>query len=319
VAVAVLDSPRSRVRAAFAAMRPRQWSKNLLLFAGLLFAAKLGDPTRWLEALAAFAAYCAASSAAYLVNDVSDAGHDREHPVKRLRPVASGELPARTAVAIAAALTAAAFAGVAALGLGSVAFLAGFLVLQAAYTAGLKHVVLIDVLAIAGLFVLRASAGAEAVDVRISPWLLICTGLLALFLALAKRRAELVLVGAEETPWLGASPAKPATPGRTTGAPQAPRGRPVLEGYSLALVDQLVSVVAASTVIAYSLYTFTARDSKAMMATVPFVLYGVFRYLLLLHRHDLGEEPENVLLTDVPLLLTIAAWAATCATILALT
>jgi 4-hydroxybenzoate polyprenyltransferase len=296
VAVAVLASPRSRARAAFAALRPRQWSKNLLLFAGLLFAAKLGDATRWLEALAAFAVYCAASSAAYLVNDVRDAAHDREHPVKRLRPVASGELPVRTALVLAAVLVAAAFAGAAALGPGSVAFLAGFLVLQAAYTAGLKHVVLIDVLAIAGLFVVRASAGAEAVDVRISPWLLICTGLLALFLALAKRRAELVLVGAEETP-----------------------GRPVLEGYSLALVDQLVSVVAASTVIAYSLYTFTARDSKAMMATVPFVVYGVFRYLLLLHRRDLGEEPENVLLTDVPLLLTIAAWAATCAVILAAT
>ena len=143
---------------------------------------------------------------------------------------------------------------------------------------------------------IRASAGAEAVDVKISPWLLICTGLLALFLALAKRRAELVLVGAEETP-----------------------GRPVLEGYSLALVDQLLSVVAASTVIAYSLYTFGARDSKAMMATVPFVVYGVFRYLLLLHRHDLGEEPENVLLTDVPLIVTLAAWAATSAVILALT
>jgi 4-hydroxybenzoate polyprenyltransferase len=296
VAVAVLDSPRSRARAALAAMRPRQWSKNLLLFAGLVFAAKLGDATRWLEALLAFAAYCAASSAAYLVNDVRDAEHDRAHPVKRFRPVATGELPARTALVLAGLLTAAAFAGVAVLGLGSVGFLAGFLLLQAAYTAGLKHVVLIDVLAIAGLFVVRASAGAEAVDVRISPWLLICTGLLALFLALAKRRAELVLVGAEETP-----------------------GRPVLEGYSLALVDQLVTVVAASTVIAYSLYTFTARDSKAMMATVPFVVYGVFRYLLLLHRHDLGEEPENVLLTDVPLLLTIAAWAATCATILALT
>jgi 4-hydroxybenzoate polyprenyltransferase len=296
VAVAVLDSPRSRARAALAAMRPRQWSKNLLLFAGLVFAAKLGDATRWLEALLAFAAYCAASSAAYLVNDVRDAEHDRAHPVKRFRPVASGELPARTALVLAGLLAGAAFAGVAVLGLGSVGFLAGFLLLQAAYTAGLKHVVLIDVLAIAGLFVVRASAGAEAVDVRISPWLLICTGLLALFLALAKRRAELVLVGAEETP-----------------------GRPVLEGYSLALVDQLVTVVAASTVIAYSLYTFTARDSKAMMATVPFVVYGVFRYLLLLHRHDLGEEPENVLLADVPLLLTIAAWAATCATILALT
>jgi 4-hydroxybenzoate polyprenyltransferase len=296
VAVAALDSPRSRARAVFAALRPRQWTKNLLLFAGLLFAAKLGDATRWLEAFLAFWVYCAASSAAYLVNDVRDAPHDRAHPVKRLRPVASGELPARTALGIAAVLVVLAVGGAAALGWGSVAFLAGFVVLQVAYTAGLKHLVLIDVLAIAGLFVIRASAGAEAVDVRISPWLLICTGLLALFLALGKRRAELVLVGAEETP-----------------------GRPVLEGYSLALVDQLVSVVAASTVIAYSLYTFTARDSKAMMVTVPFVVYGVFRYLLLLQRRELGEEPENVLLTDVPLLLTITAWALTCAIVLAVT
>ena len=284
------------MRAAVAALRPRQWSKNLLLFAGLVFAAKLGDVSRWLEALGAFAAYCAASSAAYLVNDVRDAAHDRAHPVKRLRPVASGELPARTAVVLAVALGAIAFGVAAALGPWSVLFMAAFLALQGAYTTGLKHVVLIDVLAIAGLFVIRASAGAQGVDVRISPWLLICTGLLALFLALAKRRAELVLVGAEEAP-----------------------SRPVLEGYSLVLVDQLVSIVAASTVIAYSLYTFTARDSKAMMATVPFVVYGVFRYLLLLHRHDLGEEPENVLLADVPLILTIASWAATCAVILALT
>jgi 4-hydroxybenzoate polyprenyltransferase len=295
MAVVALESPRSLARAGLAALRPRQWSKNLLLFAGLIFAAKLGDAVRWLEALAAFAGYCAASSAAYLVNDVRDAAHDREHPVKRLRPVASGELAARTAVALAATLAAAALAVAAALGPWSVLFMVAFLALQAGYTAGLKHVVLIDVLAIAGLFVLRASAGAQAVDVRISPWLLICTGLLALFLALAKRRAELVLVGADATP-----------------------GRPVLEGYSLALVDQLVSIVAASTVIAYSLYTFTARDSKAMMATIPFVLYGVFRYLLLLHRRQLGEEPENVLLSDGPLLLTVVAWAATSAAILAL-
>ncbi len=287
---------RTLLRAALAALRPRQWSKNLLLFAGIVFAAKLGDATRWLEAVAVFGAYCAASSAAYLLNDVRDAEHDRLHPVKRLRPVASGELGARPALVLAAVLAAAAFGVAAALGPWSTLFMAGFLALQAAYTARFKHVVLVDVLVIAGLFIVRAAAGAEAVDVRISPWLLICTGLLALFLALAKRRAELVLVGAEETP-----------------------GRPVLEGYSLALVDQLVSVVAASTVIAYSLYTFTARDSKAMMATVPFVVYGVFRYLLLLHRRDLGEEPENVLLKDVPLVLTIAAWAATSAAILAAT
>ena len=296
MAVAALAPQRTLARAALAALRPRQWSKNLLLFAGLIFAAKIGDATRWGEAFAAFAAYCAASSAAYLANDVRDAADDREHPIKRLRPVASGELPARAALSLAVVLAAAALAATALLGPWSAALMGGFLVLQAAYTGGLKRVVLVDVLAIAGLFVLRAAAGAQAVDVRISPWLLICTGLLALFLALGKRRAELTLVGADETP-----------------------GRAVLEGYSLALVDQLVTVVAASTVIAYSLYTFTARDSNAMMVTVPFVVYGVFRYLLLLHRHGLGEEPENVLLSDVPLLLTIAAWATTCAVILAVT
>ena len=296
MAVSAAAEPRSVARAALIALRPRQWTKNLLLFAGLLFAGKLGETSLWPEAMVAFVAYCAASSAAYLANDVRDAQNDHDHPVKRFRPVPSGELPVRLALGISAVLAVGALGLAAYLGLGSVAFMAGFLALQAAYSAGLKHVVLIDVLTISALFVIRAGAGAEAVDVRISPWLLICTGLLALFLALAKRRAELVLVGAEETP-----------------------GRPVLEGYSLALVDQLVSIVAASTVIAYSLYTFTARDSKAMMATIPFVLYGVFRYLLLLHRRDLGEEPENVLLTDVPLILTLAAWATTSAVILALT
>jgi 4-hydroxybenzoate polyprenyltransferase len=243
--------------------------------------------------VAAFAAYCLASSAAYLVNDVRDAEHDRAHPVKRRRPIASGELSERTALALAALLAAGAFALAGALGPWSALFLAGFLALQAAYSLGLKHVVLIDVMAIGGLFVLRAGAGAEAVDVPISPWLLVCTALLALFLGLAKRRGELVLVGAEETP-----------------------GRPVLEGYSLELVDQLVSVVAASTISAYALYTFTARESKAMMATIPFVLFGIFRYLYLIHRHDLGEEPELVLLNDAQTLLCVVGWAVTSAIIL---
>jgi len=182
------------------------------------------------------------------------------------------------------------------LGLPSVLLLAAFFALQGAYTLALKHVVLLDVMTIGGLFVVRAAAGAAAVDVRISPWLLLCTALLALFLALAKRRGELVLVGADATP-----------------------GRPVLEGYSLALVDQLVTVVAASTVISYCLYSFTARDSKAMMVTIPFVLFGVFRYLLLMHRRDLGEEPEEVLLRDVPILVCIAGWATCAAVILAVT
>jgi 4-hydroxybenzoate polyprenyltransferase len=291
-----LPAPRSAPRALFVALRPRQWSKNLLLFAGIVFAAKIGDATRWLEACAIFAAYCAASSAAYLVNDVRDIEGDRRHPVKRFRPIARGEVPVRRALTTAALLGAGAIAAAGALGPWSLAFMGGFLALQAAYTARLKHEVLIDVMAIAGLFVVRAAAGAEGVDVRISPWLLLCTALLALFLGLAKRRAELVLVGAARTP-----------------------GRPVLEGYSLALVDQLVSVVAASTVIAYSLYTFTARDSKTMMITIPFVLFGVFRYLLLIQRDDLGEEPENVLLSDRPLLGAIALWIVTSAVILAVT
>jgi len=295
-AVYALPRRRSALRAALVSLRPRQWTKNLLLFAGIIFAAKLGDASRWAEAVAVFAAYCAASSASYLVNDVRDAPHDRVHPIKRARPVASGELSPRAALVLAAALVAASFAIVVPLGPPSIAFLAAFLALQASYTLALKHVVLIDVMTIGGLFVVRAAAGAAAVDVRISPWLLLCTALLALFLALAKRRGELVLVGAEATP-----------------------GRPVLEGYSLALVDQLVTVVAASTVISYCLYTFTARDSKAMMITIPFVVFGVFRYLLLMHRRDLGEEPEEVLLRDAPILLCIAGWTVCAAIVLAVT
>src|SRR6266511_4087084 len=220
-AAPVLDLPRPRspLRAALVSLRPRQWTKNLLLFAGIVFAAKIGDASRWAEAFAAFTAYCAASSASYLVNDVRDAPYDRKHPVKRARPIARGELSPRLAEAIAALLLFSAFLLVAPLGIASILFLCTFFALQAAYTLALKHVVLLDVMTIGGLFVVRAAAGAAAVEVRISPWLLLCTALLALFLALAKRRGELVLVGAEATP-----------------------GRPVLEGYSLALVDQLVTV-----------------------------------------------------------------------------
>jgi len=272
-------------------MHPRQWSKNLLLFAGLVFAAKIGDPLRWVEACTAFVAYCAASSAAYLVNDVIDAERDRLHPLKRLRPVARGEVQRRGACLLAGALAILAFGLVAPLGLASVALLAGFLALQGAYTFALKHVVLVDVLAIAALFVIRAAAGAVAVDVRISPWLLLVTALLALFLALAKRRSELAVAGS---------------------------ARPVLDGYSLPLVDQLISVSVAATIAAYSVYTFTAHD-PALMATIPFVVFGLFRYLLLVHRDDLGEEPENVLLSDRPLVLAVIGWAVTAAVTLALT
>jgi 4-hydroxybenzoate polyprenyltransferase len=278
--------------AAFAALRPRQWTKNLLLFAGIVFAAQLGDPSRWVAAITAFVAYCAASSAAYLVNDVRDVASDRLHPVKRGRPIARGELAPRTALGLAAALAALALALGAALGPASLACVIAFAALQATYSLGLKSLELVDVITIAGLFVLRASAGAIAVDVRISQWLLLCTFLLALFVALGKRRAELGLEGVQ--------------------------ARAALSGYTPALVDQLLAIVAAATIAAYAGYTLTAHDSRWLIATLPLVVYGLFRYLLLLHRRGLGEEPEALLVEDLPLLATVAAWAAACAVILAL-
>lgn len=284
---------RSPVHAFARAARPLQWTKNLLVFAGIVFAAELDDTQRWIEALLIFGAFCLASSAAYLVNDVHDVAEDRAHPVKRTRPVASGELSVRTAVAGAGALALLAFAIAVPTGWESVAFVAAFLALQGAYTLRLKHVVLLDVMVIASLFVVRAAVGAVGIDVRLSPWLVLCSGLLALFLALGKRRGELVLVGAELTP-----------------------GRPVLEGYSLELVDQLLSIVTAATISAYSIYTLTATDSSAMMLTIPFVLFGLFRYLYLIHRHDVGEEPDRVALTDVPIIATVGLWVATAAVIL---
>jgi 4-hydroxybenzoate polyprenyltransferase len=285
---------RGSVHAMFVAMRPRQWTKNLLLFAGVIFAAKLGDAERLVEAVAGFAAYCAASSSAYLLNDLRDVVADRAHPLKCRRPIASGEVSPAAALWLAGGLAAVAVALAAILGPSSLALLAGFAAIQVAYTAALKHVVLIDVCAIAGLFVIRAAAGAVAVDVRISPWLLLCTALLSLFLALGKRRGELVLVASSSTP-----------------------GRRVLDGYSLAVVDRLLMLVAAGTIVAYALYTLTARSSHALTVTIPFVVFGVVRYVLLLHRRGLGEEPENVLVRDVPILVTVALWTLTCAIVLA--
>jgi 4-hydroxybenzoate polyprenyltransferase len=287
---------RTAARAALEALRPAQWTKNLLIFSGIVFAAELGDARRWLYASLAFIAYCAASSAAYLANDVRDAEVDRHHPVKRRRPVARGDLSARAALSLSAALLAFAVTVGTVLGMRSLLLLAAFVTVQAAYTLRLKYIVLIDVFAIACLFVLRAVAGAVAIDVRTSEWLLICTALLALFLALGKRRAELALVTAGETP-----------------------GRSVLSGYSPQLIDQLVSVTAASAMIAYSLYTFTARDSQLMMLTIPFVVYGLFRYLMLIDRSGDGEEPERVLVRDRPLAVAVAMWAVAAATILSVT
>lgn len=288
-----LPLARGRAHACFVAVRPRQWTKNALVFAGIVFAARIGVWEKWVQALVAFAAYCAASGAAYLLNDLRDAELDRRHPVKRFRPIARGELPERAAASLAVGLVAGAVVLATLLGLWSLVLLLGFFCLQAAYSLGLKHVVLLDVAAIAGLFVIRAAAGAVAVHVHISPWLLVCTALLALFLALAKRRAEIQLVAAEATP-----------------------GRPVLAGYSQALVDRLVLVLALAAVLVYGAYTLTAGNSRWMALTIPFVVFGIGRYVWLVRGRGAGEEPEEVLLRDVPLLVAILVWTAACAAIL---
>ncbi len=274
-----------RAAPVLAALRPKQYTKNLLLFAALVFADQAGSLDAWIAAATAFAAYCLASSAAYLVNDVRDAAEDRLHPVKRLRPVAHGDLAPRTALLLAAALAAAAFGLTVALGAGSVAYLAAFLALQALYSVWLKSVVVVDIAAIAALFVIRASAGAEAVDVPISGWLLVSTALLASFLALAKRRAELAGVEAGSAP-----------------------GRASIGRYSVQGLDRLLASLAAVTLAVYVAYAALAH-TPLMLVTVPFVAYGLARYIALVRHQGRGEEPENVLLTDTRLLLTVACWA----------
>ena len=267
------------------ALRPHQWTKNLLLLAGLLFSGSLGDGGRWAQALVALTAYCLLSSAGYLVNDVRDAATDRLHRTKRLRPVASGELRPATALVAAAALGGLGLGLAAALGQGTFALAVVFAAGQLAYTLGLKRLMVVDAAAIAGLFVLRSAAGAEAIGVRISGWLLVCTALLALFLAFAKRRGELLAVGGDLS-----------------------AGRAVLRHYTAGRLEWLVRATAAGSCAAYCAYA-ASSDAAEMVFTIPFVVFGLARYLFLMRRRDLGEEPDRVLLTDLPILAAVVVWA----------
>ena len=282
--------------AALRGVRPRQWTKNALLFAGLLFAGRAADTTAWFEAGVAFVAYCLLSSAAYLLNDVRDRADDRLHPVKRKRPVASGALPVRSALILATALATAGVGLAGSLGPRSLMLAAGFATLQCAYSCALKRIPFVDVVTIAALFVVRASAGAAAVHVRVSIWLVACTALLALFLGFAKRRAELLLVESGKA-----------------------RGRQVLARYSVAATKRLVWISATAAVLAYAIYAATARPSPEMLLTAPFVAGGVTRYLYLVRSRDLGEEPETVLLNDIPIIVFVSLWALTAGVLLATT
>ncbi|MGH2537424.1 MAG: decaprenyl-phosphate phosphoribosyltransferase [Candidatus Promineifilaceae bacterium] len=273
-------------------MRPRQWLKNGLVFVPLYFDGKLTDLASLGRVALAFVLLCLMSGAVYLMNDLIDLDADRQHPRKRLRPLAAGQLSRGLAAGVAAGLVALSLAAALALSQWLAAVLLVYLLIQVAYTFRLKHVVLVDVMLVAAGFVLRVGAGVAVIDVeRFSPWLYVCTGLLALFLALGKRRQELLLLGAE-----------------------AGNHRAILDEYNLELIDLLIAVVTTSALVAYSLYTFLAEGLPAnhlMMLTIPFVLYGVFRYLYLIHVRHEGAAPEEVFWRDRPMQLALVLWAAT--------
>jgi 4-hydroxybenzoate polyprenyltransferase len=277
-----------KIRALLAALRPRQWTKNGLVFVALAFTLNLQQPELLARACAAFVSLCALSSAGYLLNDVLDVAADRAHPTKRLRPIAAGKVSTTTALLVAAGLAVGglglAFVVTPALGLLAIAYGA----LTAIYTTTLKHLVLLDIFAIAAGFVLRAAAGAVAIDVPISPWLYTATLLGALLIALGKRRTELETLGVE-----------------------AIGHRRNLESYTVEFIDQLILVVSSAALMTYALYTFSAENlprNHSMMLTIPVVLYGLFRYLFLVRAGDVGAAPEDLLFRDRPLLIAVAVW-----------
>ncbi|TDI34168.1 MAG: decaprenyl-phosphate phosphoribosyltransferase [Acidobacteria bacterium] len=282
----------------FLSLRPHQWTKNLVVLAALVFAQRLFDGPSVLVASGALVIFCLLSGAVYLVNDLADLEQDRKHPVKRNRPLAAGKLSPRLATGAAVVLVTGGLVAAywLAPGFGVVATI--YFATMTAYSFILKNIVILDVLVVAFGFVLRAVAGALAIDVVFSNWLLICTLLAALFLALAKRRQELTLL-----------------------ASGAAEHRRILGEYSPYLLDQMIAVVTASTLVSYALYTLAPETvakfgTDRLIWTLPFVLYGIFRYLYLVHQKEEGGDPTKVLLNDRPILVTVALWAATIVTLI---
>jgi hypothetical protein len=287
---------RSNLVLLLEAMRPKQWIKNLFVLAGLAFAGKVTDAEAVGLAAGTFAAFCLASGATYLLNDVRDAEADRHNPRTASRPIARGDLSPALALTVAGLAAVVALAVAALVNWQTLAVLGGFVLLQLAYSHGLKHVLFVDVMTIAAGFVLRAAAGGLAIDVPISSWLLLCTGLLAVFLGFTKRRAEAVALGGSEQP-----------------------RRPVLDHYSVGLLDELIAVVTPSTVVVYAIYAVTGAHTHWMLLTLPFVLYGVFRVLFLIHHGGrVTEEPAVIVYRDRPLLACVVLWGVCAATIAAI-
>ncbi len=278
--------------------RPAQWVKNFILFAPILFGRKLGSPEAVGSVVLGFAAFCLVSSAGYVFNAIIDRESDARHPTKRYRPLPSGAMTVRSAVVLLFVALVPGLLVSAYLGRLFAACALGYLLISLSYCLWLKHVVIIDVFAIAFGFVLRMLAGGAAVALVPSSWLILCTMLISVFLGFTKRRAELTLVGADLA-----------------------SARAVLERYSVAFLDQMIAIVTSATLICYVLYTMTAttiltRNPKLLVLTVPFVLYGIFRYLYLVYHRSSGESPTRTIMTDVPLMVDSFLWSAACFVIL---
>ena len=279
----------TRWRMLLETMRPRQWTKNAFVLAGLVFSGRALELEAEVRAWTTLVAFCAISSFSYLLNDMMDRETDRLNPRTAGRPIARGDIGLKTAGIAAAGLLVIALGLAALVNWLTLATVAGYAVLQVAYSNGLKHVLFVDVMSIAAGFLLRALAGLVCIDAEISPWLLLATGLLALFLALAKRRGEICAMGGENA-----------------------AQRRVLEHYSIALLDELIAVVTPSILIVYALYGVLGAPSDAMLITLPFVLYGIFRVLYLIHhRSQTTEDPSALPLRDKPLLVCILLWGIT--------
>jgi UbiA prenyltransferase family protein len=291
---------RSQSFALLVAMRPPEWIKNLLVFAGLLFSQELKQGPQVLDAALTFIAFCAISSAGYLVNDLRDAPHDRHHPEKRHRPIAAGELSEGLAAAAAAALTVIALA-IATVGVsaGVAGLVALYGLTTVAYSMILKRLVIIDVMTIASLFILRVVAGAVAVEAHASEWLLLCTAMLALFLGFTKRRQEAM----EEIESIAAP---------RPGAAGSPPTRPVLEHYSLPFLDQMVAMVTAGAIMSYAIYAVNSPlIGSKMLATGPSVLYGIFRYLYLIYDRNDTRSTAAILTEDPGMVFAGVSWIGT--------
>lgn len=295
--LSVLVPRRGPFLALLVSLRPKQWTKNVLLFAGLLFTLdQRHSLVDFQRAALGFVLFSLLSSVVYLVNDVLDKDSDRQHPRKCRRPIASGQLSPQAAIAAAAMLGMGSLTGCFLLSHGFGLIASAYFLLSVLYSFKLKHEVILDVLTLAAGFVLRAMAGAVLVNVFISAWLILCTMMLALFLGLSKRRAELIAT----------------TSAGTTGT------RRILEEYSPEMLDQMIVIVTSACLMSYTLYTVespAARQHHYLMLTIPFVLYGLFRYLYLMHRHALGEAPDTVLLEDRPMLINVLLWGLTTALI----